>query len=460
MLNFTGTLAEPNNLGGMGPNLDEDTWIRWIQIDGNVPGEGLYDLEAKNTTYYSPNMKSYEPGVEGSVGRGAEFNGVSGNFGNINLQQGLTASFDVCFFYTGTDDLAPLELFWMTYYDFDVGTGADVDTEPKAEKLTIYQQTHFYINTEGDIRDDPDTTGTLCIPKEFASDDTAYPIYAAPDEFFDGAPEGTDFQVTAKYGSCPSFGGGDGDAFYTNYPCTEVIVTDLSDNKVQFEATVRGFGCDNPTDPTDLSDVMKARQVMFEFNDLSCIDIEYDVGGAWQYDSGRNFQFAGNSFECVCAENVGMCNPPPPAPSQLAVSVTVAAEGDVSDYSSASVRAGLISAFAAAVDVDADDVTLTVSGGSVVLEFTVSVDTEEDQTAMVETVAAELGSASSASSALGVSVVTAPVADKEDASLSPPPPSPPPPSPPPPAPPLTSPDPSPPPPSLPPPKPPPLTANH
>ena len=144
---------------------------------------------------------------------------------------------------------------------------------------------------------------------------TEYPIYEAPDEFTDGAPTGNDWATTAKYAMCDDYedttGGGTGDAFYSNYPCTEIAVTTSGSSPVkhQFAATVRGFGCDNPSDPTNLADVMLARLVMFEFEDIACIDLEYDIGGQYKYTSGRNYLFAGSAFECEC-NIVNTCAPP------------------------------------------------------------------------------------------------------------------------------------------------------
>ena len=110
---------------------------------------------------------------------------------------------------------------------------------------------------------------------------TEYPVYEPPDAANDGAPTGNDWATTAKYAMCDDYedttGGGTGDAFYSNYPCTEIAVTTSGSSPVkhQFAATVRGFGCDNPSDPTNLADVMLARLVMFEFEDIACIDLEH-----------------------------------------------------------------------------------------------------------------------------------------------------------------------------------------
>jgi len=328
----------PNNLGGMGCDYNDPRELRFIQIDGNAPGEGLYDLLIINNTYYMPNMASPEDGnvytTAGVCSKGASLNGVLTNaFGNINLMQGLDAEFEMCFVLTGTDDVEPVDTFYLTFYDFDIGVGYTDETEAKRERLIMSQHSEFYVNIDdvADYRDHPNEPGTLCIVREFPLFNnellTQYPIYAAPDDVIDNAPDGTDWQTTSKYGSCydyeESSGGGLGDTFYTNYPCTEIEVTDRGGNEFAFQATVRGFGCDNPEDPKDLNGVMRARSVMFEFADIGCIDLEYNVDGQYEDISGRNFLFAGASFECACTE-LNYCHPPtipppvspsPPPPS-------------------------------------------------------------------------------------------------------------------------------------------------
>jgi len=332
-LNFTGTETFPNNLGGMGgPSDSGDSFsqtreLRFIKIDGNSPGEGLYDFVIVNTSYYMPNMASQDDADvytdPGEVSKGASNNGVIFDaFGNINLMQGLDATFEACFKFTGTDDLATIDKFYMTFYDFDIGVGYTDETEAKRERLIMSQHNEFYVNVDGiDYRDHPNDQGTLCIPREFplfnGASLTQYPIYAAPDELVDNAPDGTDWTLQSKFGSCYQYedtsGGGLGDTFYENYPCTEIEIEDRGSNVFAFQATVRGFGCDNPKLPKDLNGVMRARSVMFEFENLSCLDIEYNVDGLYEDISGRNFLFAGASFECTC-DPIDYCSPPAAPP--------------------------------------------------------------------------------------------------------------------------------------------------
>ena len=349
-LNFTGTEVSPNNLGGMGgtsnDGSDSNTTfsqtreLRFIKIDGNEPGEGLYDFVIINNTYYMPNMASPEDGdvaaVAGVVSKGALINGVYGAFGNINLMQGLDCTFEACFKYTGTDDVATIDLFYMTYYDFDIGAGYTDETEAKRERLVMSQHNEWYVNYDGiDYRNYPNDPGTLCIVRQFPLFNnellTQYPIYAAPDELIDNAPDGTDWQNNAKYGSCytkeEESGGGLGDTFYTNYPCTEIEVTDRGSNVFAFQATVLGFGCDNPQDPKELNGVMRARSVMFEFADIGCIDLEYNVDGPYEEISGRNFLFAGASFSCTC-DPIDYCSPPAAPPAEQWADGTATNEDD------------------------------------------------------------------------------------------------------------------------------------
>ena len=306
-LDFEGVDTIVNNLGGLGPDFGEEPIIHYVGVDG----DGLYDLIVRNISYYLPNMKDASAGVAGT---GASRNGISGKFGNINVAQGVETDLEFCFTHSDSGDYAPLERFFMTFYDFDRGNGGSM------EVLTVSAQTSWYVNVGDDLlyANDP---GTLCQVREFPVYDgvtfTDYPIYAEPDELDDGAPDGTDWQITSKYGMCPEFGNGagEGDTFYTNYPCTEIAVTDEGGNTFSFSSTVRGFGCDNPEDPKDLTDVMRARIVGFEFVDMSCFDVNNKAAGDFNTDSGRNFLFAGASFECTCSPPVpNPPRPPPPPP--------------------------------------------------------------------------------------------------------------------------------------------------
>jgi hypothetical protein len=255
---------------------------------------------------------------------------VNGNFGQINMQQGIEPiDLKMCFVETGTSNERTIDQFYMTYYDFDMGKGGAQDegeyAEAKAEVVTIKGYANFYLNTDGDLLDDPNTEGKLC---ELRSDgwvggDSAFPMYLPPDNReYDGAPTGNDWENLEKdYDEFCTSGAsntapGDGDEWYDNYPCTEVYVTKISvgaNNVSNFTATVRGYGCDNPVSTSTLTDLQAARSVMFEFRNTSCIDITYDIGGGLNSASGRNFLFAGRSFPCPCTTEQ-FCTPPSAPP--------------------------------------------------------------------------------------------------------------------------------------------------
>ena len=312
-IGFEGRTTSSNNLGGYGPDFDTERSIRFVGVDT----DGLYDLVVTNTTFYAPNLKDYDAST-GTPGRGAEYNGVFGKFGNINIMQGVEAEIEMCFVTTGSeDDYVPLEKVYFTFFDFDSGAAPSDATEMHSERITISDQTAWFVNHgEGELV--ANDAGTMCQVREYAVYEgvmyTNLPMYAAPDDSpLDGAPDGTDWQSTAKYGTCPDYGNGagEGDTFYTNYPCTEIAVSNEGGNTYSFSSTVRGFGCDNPEDPDDLNDVQLARTVAFEFQDVACIYPSYGAGGEENDQSGRNFLLDGFAFECFCD------SPPPPPPPPL-----------------------------------------------------------------------------------------------------------------------------------------------
>jgi len=110
------------------------------------------------------------------------------------------------------------------------------------------------------------------------------------------------------------------------------------------------------------------------------------------------------------------------------------AAGDVSDYDAAA-QASLVSNMASTLGVPEADVSLTVTAASVNLVFEVAVADETEAEAVAQQADSSLGTAADATTALGVSVQSAPVTATVAASpLSPPVASPSPPSPSPPSP--------------------------
>lgn len=312
-LNFTGSTTNPNNLGNMGPDLNADPVIRYVQIDGNEPGEGLYDMVVANTSKYLCNAKDFD---EKGVARGCQINGVSGEFGNVNIMQGTKTAFELCFYDTGTDNLATLEDFFLSYYDMDQGYDSGMTIEFR-ERLHMFGFAHYYVNqVEGDMKAVPDDPGTHC---ELKATGPSGGSFVTSGTLPDGASRQTG-QTNVDWDSseiqlavCPepqgAVGGGYAAAFYTNYPCTEVVISTSTSGVFEATSTIRGLGCDNPSIARQLTDVQAARTIMFEYNDKACIEADYEALGDFEEDSGRNFLFAGASFECGCDPK-----PPPPPP--------------------------------------------------------------------------------------------------------------------------------------------------
>jgi hypothetical protein len=96
---------------------------------------------------------------------------------------------------------------------------------------------------------------------------------------------------------------------YTNYPCTEVTTVIQGDGRRRFKSTVRGYGCDNPSDPGALNPVQEARRVSVTYEKQYAVLIEYEVESSSCYSyftGGRNFLFTGVGS--------GRCAPPSPPP--------------------------------------------------------------------------------------------------------------------------------------------------
>merc|ERR1712194_310319 len=127
-------------------------------------------------------------------------------------------------------------------------------------------------------------------------------------------------------------------------------------------------------------------------------------------------------------------------PSAVTLGTTVTAADEVSDYTSDR-RTEVTQKYADGAGVDAQDVTLVVEAGSVLLEFTVGFDTEIECINARQKLLPLLRTAASATAFLDVLVTVPPVFDCTVASPSqppsPPPPSPSPPSPSPPPPPAS-----------------------
>lgn len=278
--------------------------MRFLQVDTN----SLYDLEVSNTSYYNVNRGTDGVADETAdngemIFRGVVFNGVYGAFGNVNLQQGMSTNFELCFYFTGTEDLAVQDMFFFSFFDLDQGTNTGM-TQVYREQLTMTDPESFYVNIDGEnLLDFPDDVGTKCmVGAQNGFGDDLFAVGTeidGADDFFDGY----DWVTTPlKTAVCESLGGGTEDSFFSNYPCTDVTVTQ-NGGSVTATSSTKGYGCDNPTDPATQTAVQTARSIMFQFVDTTCMDVEYHAVGDVITSSGRNFLFAGAAFECECAGN-------------------------------------------------------------------------------------------------------------------------------------------------------------
>ena len=303
-LDFTTTTTAPNNLGGYGPDFGEERTMRFIHVDTN----SLYDLEVSNTSYYDVNRGfdgvTDETADNGEmIFKGVVNNGVYGAFGNVNLQQGMSTNFELCFYFTGTEDLAVQDMFFFSFFDLDQGTSAGM-TQVYREQLTMTDPESFYVNIDGvNLKDFPGDVGTKCmVATQNGFGDDLFAVGTeidGADDFYDGY----DWVATPlKQAVCEALGGGAEDSFFSNYPCTDVTVTQNGDS-VTATSSTKGYGCDNPTDPSTQTAVQTARSIMFQFVDTTCMEVEYHSVGDVATSSGRNFLFAGAAFECECAGN-------------------------------------------------------------------------------------------------------------------------------------------------------------
>ena len=108
---------------------------------------------------------------------------------------------------------------------------------------------------------------------------------------------------------------------------------------------------------------------------------------------------------------------PPPAPISIPspVVLTMTARGSVSDYADTSALRGK---FATAAGVDAALVTIAVEAGSVLITATIAVPTSTTAAAMQASLTASLGTAASASAALGITVESDPVIAEQSSPLT------------------------------------------
>ena len=108
---------------------------------------------------------------------------------------------------------------------------------------------------------------------------------------------------------------------------------------------------------------------------------------------------------------------PPPAPVKLPspLVLTMTASGSVSDYADTSALRGK---FATAAGVDAALVTIAVKAGSVLITATIAVPTSTTTAAVQASLTATLGTAASASTALGITVESDPTIAEQSTALA------------------------------------------
>lgn len=126
------TLAESavtaNNLGGQGPVLTDPPFLEFSSLQELIPEDIC--LRITNDSAYMP---SFNPGG------GVEFNGLSGEFGNINVIS--DSNVDLTFMFINKTDNTPyvVPFFFFTWFDFDQNqNGNRVETVRLACSSCLY----------------------------------------------------------------------------------------------------------------------------------------------------------------------------------------------------------------------------------------------------------------------------------------------------------------------------------
>mgnify|MGYP001796462854 FL=1 len=102
------TVLTANNLGGLGPVFTDPPYIEYSELQDLIPDDVV--LRVTNLTEYIP---SFNPAG------GVNFNGLSGNFGQINVRSDWDVELMFEFLNTTTGDPVTLESFAITWFDFD-----------------------------------------------------------------------------------------------------------------------------------------------------------------------------------------------------------------------------------------------------------------------------------------------------------------------------------------------------
>lgn len=102
------TVLTANNLGNQGPVINDPPYIEYSELQDLIPEDVV--LRVSNLTEYLP---SFNPGG------GVNFNGLSGNFGQINVRSDWDVDLKFEFLNKTTGDPVVLDSFAITWFDFD-----------------------------------------------------------------------------------------------------------------------------------------------------------------------------------------------------------------------------------------------------------------------------------------------------------------------------------------------------
>ena len=257
VLSFETATSVYNNLGGTGPELTHPPVMRLGGV-GTFAGE-LIDLVVTNTSAYHPHKTQY--------------NGLKSYFGQINLSDVAPVGLRFTFVDSVSSEPVQLGKFQLSFFDFDM---VDASINSGRECLTIA--------------------------------DSEWSSYQMSDRRVDSSG------LTAVLGSSTAAGTTEVSISTVDNPVDGTVV--VTPGATTFCATQPGNGVDNPSNPAELSDLMRRRSVSFVFVDTAELEVTFSVEGP--LDTGRNVLFAGQSDLSglpVCLKAPPISPPPIPPPS-------------------------------------------------------------------------------------------------------------------------------------------------
>eukprot|EP00958_Prasinococcus_capsulatus_P006620 scaffold624_cov402-Prasinococcus_capsulatus_cf.AAC.57 len=131
-LSFANSTVTFNNLGGQGPVPSPEEYIQYEELLGLIPPDVV--LRVTNTTPYMPSfnmMNSTNPGGP----TGVDFNGLSGEFGIINVLS--ATSVGLKFAFLNKTDETPFTVSQVFFSWFDLDNNVDGDGNiVRQEKVT------------------------------------------------------------------------------------------------------------------------------------------------------------------------------------------------------------------------------------------------------------------------------------------------------------------------------------